>query len=224
VYSIEGWYYYDDVKTKIPLAGLYDMLGLTLYHFQDTSKSNELLHFREMKSNHSEDMEYYKTLKGFSEKFVLGENGNRWTDGDSTLEVSLGQEALSVQSTSELLHLASNTVFDLHNFGNWLWNFELIAHRSGNIILGFEYGSRLHVMARCGAGLEKGFLVLKFNQDYTLDGYEKFIYESCNNSIGQQEKASTKNGITVYHYFDYSKDKKYDLIVDLNQVKIEKTP
>lgn len=57
-----------------------------------------------------------------------------------------------------------------------------------------------------------------------LDGYEKFIYESCNNSIGQQEKASTKNGITVYYCCDYSKDKKYDLIVDLNQMKVEKTP
>ena len=42
-YSVKGWYYYDRVKTKINLVGLYLYGDLVLYNFKDTSKANNLL-------------------------------------------------------------------------------------------------------------------------------------------------------------------------------------
>tara|TARA_Y100000782_G_scaffold115436_1_gene158404 strand:+ start:7052 stop:7636 length:585 start_codon:yes stop_codon:yes gene_type:complete len=135
VYSVKGWYYYDKVKTKIPLTGLYDYPELFIYQFNDTNKSNELLHFLEMKENHWEDMKYYKNLIDYKEKFVLSDSGNYWTDGSKTLNVSLTNDDLEIQTVSEFLLLDSNTAFNLHNFGAWTLNFQIVAHKSRKFIL-----------------------------------------------------------------------------------------
>ncbi|MGZ2369504.1 hypothetical protein ACXR6G_06935 [Ancylomarina sp. YFZ004] len=130
VYSLKGWYYYDKIKTKIPLTGLYEYNELTLYNFQDTSKTNELLNFREMKENHWEDMKYYKNLLGYNEKFVLNDSAFFWTDNKKTFDVSLIEEDFTIKKTHELLFLDSTKAFDLHNLGNWPWNFQIVAKKN----------------------------------------------------------------------------------------------
>lgn len=222
VYSVEGWYYYDKVKTKISLTGLYNHPRLTLYNFNDTAKSNELLNFREMKSNHWEDMEYYGSLKNYKEKFVLSDSENYWLNESKNLEVQLDQDDLSIQNVNEYLHLDSATAFDLHNFGSWTWNFELVAHNSGKYILKYEHTSRLYSMGMCGAGLEKGFLILEFDQNNSLIHSEEFVYESCNGSISTEEQEELTNDLTTYHCYDYMKEKEFDLTVDLKNLNIEK--
>lgn len=222
VYSVEGWYYYDKVKTKIPLTGLYNYPKLTLYHFYETTKSNELLNFREMKTNHWEDMEYYENLKDYREKFVLSESGNFWLNESKNLQVKLNQDDLSILNVNEYLLLDSTTAFDLHNFGGWTWNFELVAHKAGKYILSYEHGSRLYAMGMCGAGLEKGFLMLEFDANNSLVYFEEFVYESCNGSISTEDQIKKTESLTIYHCFDYSSEKEYDLTVDLNELKIEK--
>jgi hypothetical protein len=222
VYSVEGWYYYDKVKTKIPLTGLYNYPKLTLYHFNDTTKSNELLSFQEMKTNHWQDMEYYEDLKNYKEKFVFSDSGNFWLNESKNLKVNLTQDDLSILSVNEYLLFDSTTAFDLHNFGGWTWNFELVANKEGKYILRYEHGSRLYAMSMCGAGLEKGFLILEFNPDNSLVYSEEFVYESCNGSISTEGQNEISNGLTIYNCYDYSSEKEYNLTVDLNELKIEK--
>lgn len=222
VYSVQGWYYYDKIKTKISLTGLYDYPELTLYNFQDTTKRNELLQFSEMKSNHWEDMKYYKNLSGYQEKFVLTDTENYWTDNNRKLNINLNDNDLSIREVKEYLILDSTTAFDLHNFGGWTWNFEIVAHRESKFILQYEHGSRLYVMGRCGAGIEKGFLKLDFDENNKLILYEEFVYESCNYSISKEEKEEVSDNVTIYHCYDYINEKTYDLTVDLNELTIRK--
>ncbi len=222
VYSVDGWYYYDKIKIKIPLTGFYNYPELILYNFSDTSKSNELLRFREMKSNHWEDMDYYKNLEGYKEKIVLSDSGNYWLNGSKKLEVKLDKDDLSIQNVSEFLLFDSTKAFDLHNFGGWTWNFELVAHKSGKYILRYEHMSRLYAFGMCGTGLEKGFLYLDFNQHNELQEYEEFVFESCNGSITTEEKEEVNQQTTIYHCYDYMNEKSYELKVDLRELKIEK--
>jgi len=222
VYSVEGWYYYDKVKTKIPLAGLYNYPKLTLYHFNDTAKSNVLLNFSEMKSNHWEDMKHYENLKDYKEKFVLSDNENYWLNESKNLEVKLNQEDLSIQNVNEYLLIDSTTAFDLHNFGGWTWDFEIIAHENGKFILQYEHGSRLYVMGQCGAGIEQGFLLLEFDQNNRLYHSEEFVYESCNVSISTEEKEKINDQITIYHCYDYRNENSYNLTLDIGKLTIEK--
>jgi hypothetical protein len=222
VYAVEGWYYYDKVKTKIPLTGLYNYPKLTLYYFNDTTKSNELLSFKEMKSDHWEDMEYYENLKDFNEKFVFSDSENFWLNESKNLEVKLNQDDLSILNVTEYLLLDSITAFDLHNFGGWTWNFELIAHNSRKFMLRYEHMSSLYTMGRCGTGLEKGFLILEFDPNYSLYHFEAFVYESCNGSISTEDQNEIAEGVTIYHCYHYSSGKEFDLTLDLNELKIEK--
>lgn len=222
VYSVKGWYYYDKVKTKIHLTGLYNYPKLTLYHFNDSTKSNELLSFREMKSNHWEDMKYYENLKDYKEKFVFSDSGNFWLNESKNLEVKLNHYDISILNVNEYLLLDSTTAFNLHNFGGWTWNFELVASKAGKYILRYEHGSRLYAMGMCGAGLEKGFLMLEFDTNNCLVYSEEFVYESCNGSISTEDHNEITKGLTIYHCYDYSSEKEYDLTVDLNELKIEK--
>lgn len=222
VYSVEGWYYYDKVKTKIPLTGLYNYPKLTLYHFNDIAKRNELLNFVEMKSNHWEDMNYYENLKDYKEKIVLSDTENYWLNEYKNLEVKLNQEDLSIQNVNEYLLLDSKTAFNLHNFGAWTWNFEIIAHENGKFILQYEHGSRLYFMGECGAGIEKGFFELEFNNDNDLIRYEEFVNESCNGSISTEEKEKINDQITIYRCYDYRNKNLYNLTVDLGKLMIGK--
>lgn len=222
VYSVEGWYYYDKVKTKIPLIGLSENAGLTLYNFTDTAKSNELLHFHVMKNNHWDDMEYYKNISGFQEKFVLENEGHYWTNDNKKLEISLKKNDLTILKVDEYLHLDSNHTFDLQQFGEWTWNFELLANENGKFILHFEHGSRLYAMGQCGAGMEAGFFQLEFDSLYNLIHFDGFLYESCNFNISSEELKNSNGKIWVYNCHDYRNEKSYDLRVDLNKLTLEK--
>ncbi len=222
VYSVEGWYFFDKVKTKIPLTGLYNYPNLTLYHFDDTTKSNELLSFSEMKDSHWEDMEYYENLKDYKEKFVLSDSGNFWLNGSKNLEFKINQDDLSILNVNEYLLLNSKTAFDLHNFGDWTWNYELVANKAGKYILKYEHDSRSFVMGMCGAGLEKGFLMLEFDINNSLVYSEEFVYESCNSSIFTESEFVISKGLTIYNCHDSSSDKRYELTIDLNELKIKK--
>ena len=222
VYSVSGWYFYDKVKTKIPLTGLYNYPDLILYNFNDTSKSNVLLNFREMKSNHWDDIEFYENLEGYKEKFVLSDNENYWLNSSEKLEVNLNKSDLAVQNVSEFLILDSITAFDLHNFGDWTWNFELAAYTSGKILLSYEHGSRLYAMGNCGAGLEKGFILLEFDQINKLKQYYEFTFESCNGSISIEGIEKLNQHKTIYKCYDYINEKTYDLEVDFKELTVEK--
>jgi hypothetical protein len=222
VYSVEGWYYYDKVKTKIPLVGLYNYPELTLYNFQDTSRSSELLTFREMKSTHWDDMKYYQNLEGYQEKFVFTKDGNAWTNRNKELKVSVSEDDLSIKKVYEFLYLDSVNSFDLHNFGGWTWNFQIIAQKEGKFILEYSHGSRLYFMGQCGAGTENGFLKLDFDENNMLLKYEEFTYESCNNSISEEEREQVSANVTVYHCYDYNNETSFDLIVDVEELSITK--
>jgi hypothetical protein len=222
VYSVEGWYFYDKFETKIYLKGLYNFHTLTLYHFNDISKGQDLLSFKEIKNTYWEDIEYYENLSDFKEKFVFSDEGHSWFNGSNTLEVRVNQNDISILKVNEFLLLDSTIAFDLHNFGSWNWDFELLAHNSRKYILKYEYTSRLNIMGMCGGGVEKGFLIFEFDKNNILYDSEDFIYESCNRSIFNENQSEIMNGLSIYHCYDYSREKYYDLIVDLNEIKIDR--
>lgn len=222
VYSVEGWYFYDRIKKKIPLSGIYSDRELVLYNFSDTAKSNEILYFREMKSNHWEDMDYYKNLRNYNEKLVISDSAGYWLHQGKKLEISLLQDDWSIYKNYEFLHLDANTTFDLHHIGAWTWNFELTAHTAGKCILSYEYDSRQYVMGMCGAGIEKGFLLLQFDKNNKLIQYEIFELESCNEFIHPESHKKVNNHTTMYYIHNSANETSHELTVDLEKVSIAK--
>ncbi|MGZ2369503.1 hypothetical protein ACXR6G_06930 [Ancylomarina sp. YFZ004] len=74
----------------------------------------------------------------------------------------------------------------------------------------------------CGAGLEKGFIKLEFNESNELLSFQDFVYESCNGSIETEEQKIISDSLKEYYCEDYGNDKSYILTVDLKNVEIKK--
>src|SRR6185437_1799558 len=67
IYSVKGFYYYNSVKQKIPLVGIYDYnVGLTLYYFTSTAKEDTLLNFKLSGSgaNFWDELDKYENMEG----------------------------------------------------------------------------------------------------------------------------------------------------------------
>lgn len=222
-YSVEGWYYYDKFKTKIPLVGLYGYKNkLTLYSFQDASRNMELLHFLSMKGNHWKDMEYYENLTGYREKFVFNDSTSSWTDSNKKLKVQLEDDDFEIAKYYEFLKLDSNKVFDLRRLKGKFGGYTVVAEKNNRLILQYEDGSTTHTMGRCGAGVEKGFVELVFNEEGRLMNYQKYISESCWYGIEIEKEREISDHIKAYDCQDYLNDKSYTLILDLEHIAIEK--
>lgn len=220
-YSVKGWYYYDHIKTKIPLVGLFDTSELTLYNFNDKSKIDDLLNFSSFKGSYSNEMDHYKNLNGYQEKFVFSKNGHEWTNPTKKLEVYTNVKDFSIGKTNQFLHLNSTTAFDLHSIGNHTWNFKILGHKEGKLILKYKHPSRMFPGGgMCGTGVERGFLELKFDKNHKLIQYTDYLYESCFKSINTTLRSS--NNILTYSYKGYSNDPSFDLIVDLNKLSVKK--
>lgn len=223
VYSVEGWYYYDKVKSKIPLTGIYEYSELVLYNFKTQEKNNELLNFEITKNNHWEDVKYYKNLESFNEKFVIKKNKSYWEKNEKKLELKLNNDNFRIRNVNEFLFLNSNMSFDLHNFGNWTWNFEIFAQKSSKIILKYNHASRLYVQGRCGAGSEEGLILLEFNSKNKLIKFEKFILNSCNEGVYSGELEEVGKYLKNYKCYNNNENSSYFLKVDLKEIEIAKT-
>tara|TARA_Y100000782_G_scaffold115436_1_gene158405 strand:+ start:7665 stop:7907 length:243 start_codon:yes stop_codon:yes gene_type:complete len=77
-------------------------------------------------------------------------------------------------------------------------------------------------MGQCGAGIERGYFILEFDENNNLTMCDEFIYESCNGSISTEEQEKKSEYITTYKCYDYMNKNEFYLTVDLNKLKIEK--
>lgn len=219
-YAVNGWYHYHETMKQIPLTGLYDRGELVLYNFTDSSRSKDMLNFVDRKSNHLEDMNYYKNFTGFNEKFVFSDSACSWQNNTDFLNVKLQDKDLKIKQTYEFLMLDETKAFDLHNLGWWNWNFKIVANNQRKMILEYDHASKLYNTGRCAAGSEKGFVALEFDDNNGFVGSEKFILESCLFSIEAQTHNQLANEVLEYSCENFLNSEAYVLIVDYNKVEI----
>ncbi len=223
-YAVEGWYYYNKYEKKIKLCGVYDAIsGLVLYHFKDSSKHNDVAHFRKMTNNHFDDIRYYFNLAGYQEKFEFSSNQGKWFSSDKELAVYVNHEQLNVVKQSNFLVNQNNVFFDLNAFGATDKNYKIVASNRIAVILSYEYGPNPNVNGMCGAGVEKGFLYLRFKESMELDKVNNIKVESCTKSISNK-KMETENEI-IFNCKEYKggKYEKFKVSLDLNRVQLSKT-
>jgi hypothetical protein len=223
VYSVEGWYYYDKVKSKIPLTGIYEYSELVLYNFETPERNSELLNFEITKKNHWEDVKYYKNIEDYNEKIVITKSESYWRKNEKKLELRLNDDNFKIRNVNEILLLNPDISFDLHNFGSWTWSFEIFAQKSNKIILKYSHPSRLYVQGRCGAALEEGLIFLEFSNKNKLIQFEKFIINSCNEGIYSEELEKVEKNLKEYKCYENNENSSYFLKIDLEDIKITKT-
>lgn len=229
-HSVKGWYWYDNIKERIPLVGVWDG-DLTLYQFQTSAQRDSVLRF---KSKLSDNWHYWKILdeikakNNFLEKFIIrssqaGEKSS-WTNHKSNLSVQIYETDLQVRRIKETLEIvngADTYTADMSQFTQYDRNFKLETFRVEGyqlrVLVSFEYGSRGHVQTMCGAGSEVGFVLLTYTSDMKeLQSIQREMIESCNGSLYTDKEWS--EGRSHFYTIGVQDGGGYQLVVDRESV------
>lgn len=229
-HSVKGWYWYDNVKERIPLVGVCDG-DLTLFQFETSKQRDSVARFI---SKSGEYPQYWKILNeiksknNFLEKFVIlrneGAEKSSWTNHKNELSVELYESDLQVRKIVETLEVVNGDevyTADMSQFTQYDRSFKLEEFRVEGyqirILVSFYYGSRGHVQTRCGAGEEKGFILLTFTSDMDdLQSIQREMVESCNDGIYTTKEWS--EGRTEFYDIGVEEDANRRLVIDRERV------
>ncbi len=195
IYSVEGWYYYNTVQKKIPVFGLYDNGDLTLFTSKNKAMKDSILHFNYDAMNIWSGLEILKSKKGYDERFEIGPGtANQWTNKEKTLSVQLFANNLSIEqhetflitsfenkqkviALDEMLPTVSDLTLQhaLHN------------SKQHSFLFSYDFVSNGYVQGRCGAGFEKGYIVLLYDEHYHFITSNQLELESCYGGIYFEE-------------------------------------
>lgn len=225
-HTVSGWYYYDNVKKKIPLIGVCTD-RFVLYQFTDQKRADSIREFNSPVSSMWEVMDDLSNRSGYVEKFdfAYGDyayNGT-WKNDKKELKVSFSASDINLTARKEFLVLqfsAQNKKHvDLQQFGSYYHGYSVFANKmdaSGcKVLLKYEMNSRLNPNAMCGAGMEIGFVLLIFDSKGTLLDYREEEVESCLGNIWSEVTETPNTGGKKLAYkVMYSDDKERTVTVD----------
>ncbi len=228
VFSLTGWYSYDNVGTPIPLAGLYGW-GMHLFTSEDASLLESLTNFeynsdgeiRYLDSDLNQVEAIATEIKGISERFYLEYEDRRykgqWHQGEKVLDVYLRSASPFIEQTKVYIELPNGSYFDLSNMGippRTLYELEATSNGGQHILLHYRYHANLNYMGRCGGAENSGKIALVFDSDFSLERHTLVEFENCYRDITLDELNKVSETVTEYTIVDYggsSKDKVYSV-------------
>ena len=195
IYSVKGWYYYNKIKKKIPLVGVYDG-SLNLFYFTNKQKQEKILDL-DFKGSTWQVLDTIKVINDFNEKIVYSENdssNNFWTDGKKKLNLDLYTNDNEVTKEYQILNISYKKEYKTINLSDIISyhkNFQLVNYVKDkeriSILLKYNYNSRNNVQGMCGAGQEIGYLILIYSLNFELVNFEEIEIESCLNNVYSEE-------------------------------------
>lgn len=221
VYSVKGWYYYNNIRKKIPIVGIFDN-NLILYSFNSKKLEEDVLNIMNKDSYYLKDRKLFLNITNYEEKFIIDASNSSWSNKRKSLSFKLDQTDLAIRKTSEYLLLKRDLTFTIPNFeyGYQLRNFKIIAKTSNKIILRYDHLSSLFYNGMCGAGFEHGFLYFQFDSNYNLTRFDNVLINSCMHHISLVDKIKITKSKTKYR-ISGSKEAS-ELIIDKKNVTFTK--
>ena len=232
---VDGWYYYDKYKKKIPLTGVYNLGDLYLFNFGNQQKKAVKIFKEKMTRDLIEKSDSIaKTLKAreilaFSgqqaDKNVLGS----FFMGNKNLQAKLFTKDTRIYRYNNYLTVPNNKKINTYDFINKLGGNELISYASGKsgnrVLLYFEELSNFNFCGMCGASDgEKGYRVLYFTNDWNFKSHEDFLTESCLENIYDTKTMRSKDPkILKFNIQKNTTSPAYTLTVDVKNASVVKS-
>jgi hypothetical protein len=227
VYSVKGWFTLGDNPIQVPVVGIYDG-GLTIYSFGDNAAdADSILTFTTSSaSNHFEVLKELKNKGNYSQKWELdpyAPENNVVKTPRVTLKAIVNEKDLAVLRNYEFLKVSEDKTLDLCSIGGSAQGFEvkgLVETTKGHrLLLHFKYGSRAYVQGMCGAGQEKGYLMLEFSKEWNLLSKTEVLIESCNTTVSSIRKDEMVSWIYSYK-IEKEDENPQKLIIDESKAKL----
>jgi hypothetical protein len=226
VYSVKGWYYYNEYRKKINITGLYLPGKLHLYHFKNPDLDNFILNIGEDNGLTYRDIDSCCNLKGYNEKLVLLSDYDRvqgkWVNGEKELSIQVDSHDLVIVQKKEFLEFGDGLQFDLSTLGDWFWNFKMVTSKNNSrrVILSYKYLLAGKRNGMCGVGFDEGFISLHFSESYDLVSVTDCHIWSCLENIDLEEEQEIKPGVIRYKTFRHDSQKHVSFDINYNIAKI----
>lgn len=225
-HTVSGWYYYDNVKKKIPLIGVCTD-RFSLYQFADQKRADSIRNFTSSASAVWEVVEDLSNRSGYLEKFEFAYadysyNGT-WKNDKKELKVSFNTSDLNLTGRNEFLviqfSVQNKKHINLQQVGPYYHGYSVFASKmdaSGcKVLLKYEMNSRLNPNAMCGGGMEIGFVLLTFDTKGTLLDYREEEVESCLGNIWSEvTEVPNSGGKKLIYKVSYSDETEKTITVD----------
>lgn len=225
-YSVSGWYYYNTIKKKIPLVGVYSG-RLVLYSFADPARTDSVKQMLSSTSNPWDATDDLMNRSGFTEKFDFDYSDYRykgtWENSQKQLNVSFNVSRIDLDQKQEFLVIPieknGQKRVDLSQFGPMSYGYSIFASKvdatGSKVLLKYEISSTANPNGMCGAGMEIGFLLLHFDSKGTLTEYREEPVESCLGNFWSEstEVPGTNGRKMIYKVWD-SEDKVRTVTID----------
>ncbi len=192
---VEGWYYYDKYKIKIPLSGFVKDWNMKLFNFgtnhlnysKTLSKQakNSTIDSLYLKSNYQEALLFNRGL--YSE--VKGENlKGVFKTLKKSSEIVINSDNINILQESEIYKLPNSKEINLlklfSGYGGNSFYSSTIRKDQNRVVFYFESISNHNACGRCGASEgEKGYRVVYFDKKWNVTEKDEFLIESCISSI-----------------------------------------
>ena len=233
---VEGWYYYDKYKIKIPLNGYTKGCDMKLFNFGKNQKpvvsnlqnmvSNATIDSLYRNSNPVETLSFDRCF--YSEKKPKTVKGEFKNDA-KTLEILLNTDVIFIGKKSEKFKLPNQKEIDLRKEfagygGNQFYSLTEDV-KENRLIFYFESISNHNACGQCGASEgEKGYRIIYFDKNWTIKKKDEFLTESCLSMMSETKIVKKSNTEIKYQIVEgYGDTKKsYFLVVNKSKSTIVK--
>lgn len=231
---IEGWYYYDKYKIKIPLSGFSKNCEMKLFNYGER-------HFALIKDV-KEDVLASKidsVFEGrgwveelifdrcsYDENININRKGSFRYNGKES-EIIINANEIFIGKEHEYFRLPNSKQIDLKKIfrgygGNQFFSMKQDVTENRAVFY-FHSISNHNACGRCGASDgEKGFRIIYFDKNWNIINKQEYLIESCLEGYYDAKIISEANFITKYLTKDFN-DKKSYLTIDKRNSKILKS-
>ncbi|KQM44815.1 hypothetical protein [Chryseobacterium sp. Leaf201] len=232
---VDGWYYYDKYRKKIPLTGIYSLGEIYLYNFGDRQKKNSKLFKEKITGKNINQIENIAESLKPEEAFIFPEQdadqdvSGSFTMKNKNLPARLLTKDSRIYRFNNYLMLPGSKKINTYDIISKAGGNELISYasdQSGNrVLLYFEEVSNFNYCGMCGAGDgEKGYRVLYFTKDWNYKSFDEYLTESCLQNIEDTKMTRNKDSKTLtFSIQKTSVSSGYILTVDVKNASVTKS-
>jgi len=232
---VDGWYYYDKYRKKIPLTGIYSLGEIYLYNFGDRQKKNSKLFKEKITGKNINQIENIAESLKPEEAFIFPEQdadqdvSGSFTMKNKNLPARLLTKDSRIYRFNNYLMLPGSKKINTYDMISKTGGNELISYasdQSGNrVLLYFEEVSNFNYCGMCGAGDgEKGYRVLYFTKDWNYKSFDEYLTESCLQNIEDTKMTRNKDSKTLtFSIQKTSVSAGYTLTVDVKNASVTKS-
>ncbi|MCJ8152608.1 hypothetical protein MKJ01_02385 [Chryseobacterium sp. SSA4.19] len=232
---VDGWYYYDKYRKKIPLTGIYSLGEMYLYNFGDQQKKNSKFFKEKLTGKILDKADSIANSLKPKEVFIFpGQDADQevsgtFSTGNKNLSARLLTKDSRIYRFNNYLNLPNHKKINTYDIINKAGGNALVSYASdqlGNrILLYFEEPSNFNYCGMCGAGEgEKGYRVLYFTKDWNYRSFDEYLTESCRENIEDTRMTRNKDSKTLtFGIPKTSSSAGYTLTVDVKNASVTRS-